>query len=237
MTTASSIPTNHESNASPTPSSIRSGAAPVTCPLCCEEDTALVLLSTCHHQSCDTCFVKWINREEASGRTARPTCPFFRADIDDGDILRVMGRPFHPRMGQADAVREATNSEDEIDELTLHWIKQNTMLCRVSGNRVERSEGCDHMECLCGHQFCNRCGEAYVACLLRYRTQLGKTKSQLANSSILSHIQEVEQKISIGRRREGLLAHQPHHTESGPYQYSISFFAAFPHIVQVQNCT
>ena len=164
MTIASSIPTNHESDASLTPSSIRSGAAPVICPLCCEEDTALVLLSTCHHQSCDTCFVKWINREDASGRTARPTCPFFRADIDDGDILRVMGRPFHPRMGQADAVREATESEDEIDELTLHWINQNTMPCRVRGNRVERNEGCDYIECLCGHQFCYRCGDAYVAC-------------------------------------------------------------------------
>ena len=164
MTTASSIPTNHESNASPKQSSIRSGAAPVTCPLCCEEDTALVLLSTCHHQSCDSCFVKWINREEASKCTARPTCPFCRVDIDDGDILRVMGRPFHPRKGQADAVREATESEDEIDELTLHWINQNTMPCRVCGNRVERSEGCDYIECLCGHQFCYRCGDAYVAC-------------------------------------------------------------------------
>ncbi len=75
-----------------------------------------------------------------------------------------MGRPFHPRMGQADAVREATESEDEIDELTLHWINQNTMPSRVCGNRVERSEGCDYIECLCGHQFCYRCGEAYVAC-------------------------------------------------------------------------
>jgi hypothetical protein len=75
-----------------------------------------------------------------------------------------MGRPFHPRKGQADAVREATESEDEIDELTLHWINQNTMPCRVCGNRVERSEGCDYIECLCGHQFCYRCGKAYVAC-------------------------------------------------------------------------
>ncbi len=92
-------------------------------------------------------------------------------------------------MGQAAAVCEATDSEDEIEELTLHWIKQNTMLCRVSGNWVERSEGCDHMECLCGHQFCNRCGEAYVA---SYSTR--QAKSQVTNSSILSHIQEVEQK-------------------------------------------
>ena len=107
-----STPPYHE--APPTSSSTAS--TPV-CPMCCEEDAAVVL-SACQHRSCGVCLLRWMEREESSGRDTGPTCPFCRMAIREGDILRVMGRPFCPRIVAAD---------DEIDELTLHWINQNTM--------------------------------------------------------------------------------------------------------------
>ena len=159
-TIASSIPTNHETDNPPT--LLTTSTPNIICPICCEEEAAVVL-SSCHHQSCGTCLVRWIDREEVSGRTSGPTCPFCRVAICDEDVLRILDRPFQPR-AKTCADNEATGSDDEIDELTLHWINQNTMPCRVCGNRVERSDGCDHMECLCGHQFCYRCGGSYGSC-------------------------------------------------------------------------
>ena len=151
-----STPPNHE--APPTSSST---ASTPLCPICCEEDAAVVL-SACQHRSCGACLVRWTEKEESSGRDTGPTCLFCRMAIHEGDILRVMGRPFCPRMEAA--VGEATE-DDEIDDLTLHWISQNTMPCPFCQNRVEKSDGCDHMECLCGYQFCYRCGGAYGRCL------------------------------------------------------------------------
>ena len=150
-----STPPYHE--APPTPSST---ASTPLCPICCEEDAAVVL-SACQHRSCGACLVRWMEREESSGRDAGPTCPFCRMAIHEGDVLRAMGRPFCPRIDAM--VREATG-DDEIDEFTLHWINQNTMPCPFCENRVEKSDGCDHMECLCGYQFCYRCGGAYGRC-------------------------------------------------------------------------
>ena len=150
-----STPPNHE--APPTSSST---ASIPLCPICYEEDAA-VILSACQHRSCGACLVRWTEKEESSGRDTGPTCPFCRMAIHEGDILRVMGRPFCPRMEAA--VGEATD-DDEIDDLTLHWISQNTMPCPFCQNRVEKSDGCDHMECLCGYQFCYRCGGAYGRC-------------------------------------------------------------------------
>ena len=132
------------------------------CPLCDEDLTSMaaltVILSTCQHQSCGTCLIRWIDREELSGRRDMgPTCPFCRVTISECDVLRLMGRPFFPRMEEA-AVG------DEIDEFTLHWINQNTTPCPFCGIRVEKSGGDDRVECLCGRQFCYSCGGAYGRC-------------------------------------------------------------------------
>jgi hypothetical protein len=86
-----------------TPPSSSTASTPL-CPICCEEDAAVVL-SACQHRSCRACLVRdvlWSAHErgsfvrESSGRDTGPTCPFCRMAIHDGDILRVMGRTFCP---------------------------------------------------------------------------------------------------------------------------------------------
>jgi hypothetical protein len=87
--------------------------------------------------------------------------------MSECDVLGLMGRPYRPRMTEDAAVGEVSvvdDDEDEIDELTLHWINEHTKACPYCGNRVEKSDGCDHMECLCGYQFCYSCGGAYGRC-------------------------------------------------------------------------
>ena len=37
-------------------------------------------------------------------------------------------------------------------------LKLGYRICRKCGQGVERSEGCHHMTCICGHEYCNKCG-------------------------------------------------------------------------------
>ena len=137
------------------------------CPLCCGEvpPSNVTALSSCGHRGCNPCLATWIERHEQSGKTSAPACPFCRTPLSDEDVIQVLGRPFTPR----DALLEPP-SEDEIDELTLAWLDENTVLCPGCGIRTNKTEGCDHITCLCGYQFCYRCGQAACQCGRTYRT-------------------------------------------------------------------
>jgi len=46
---------------------------------------------------------------------------------------------------------------------------------------VEKNDGCDHITCLCGYEFCYRCGGKYPKCHCYYhRIKLQKAKQQKA---------------------------------------------------------
>lgn len=137
---------------------------PSLCPLCCEVDldappTDSVELSTCQHRSCKSCMVKWIEREEAAGQNALPTCPFCRSIIDSEDVIAILGRPFEPKQATVHDSNDA-----QTDELTLQWMQEHTVTCGVCGSRIEKESGCDKIECLCGYRFCFSCGAANAAC-------------------------------------------------------------------------
>lgn len=134
-----------------------------TCTLCCEEKEAseTCVLLGCYHRSCKECMVKWIEKEEASGRTTPPTCPFCRLMLSDEDALAILGRPFQPQCSSN------LPDEAEVDELTMQWLNGQTRQCRRCGARIEKidDDSCDMMECLCGYRFCYRCGSQDAACL------------------------------------------------------------------------
>eukprot|EP00985_Skeletonema_marinoi_P006916 scaffold3024_cov115-Skeletonema_marinoi.AAC.2 len=124
------------------------------CPICyvnASTSTEGIVLTTCQHQSCKPCLVKWIEKEETSGQEAS-TCPICRVNIDEDDVHRIIGRSFEPRKVEV----EEANSE-EIDEFTLHWLNENTTLCQGCGSRIEKESGCNLIECLCGYRFCYQC--------------------------------------------------------------------------------
>ncbi len=125
------------------------------CPICYADtstSSAAIILTTCQHLICTPCLVKWIEKEETSRQEA-PTCPLCRVNIDENDVDHIIGRSFQPR----ELGSEEANSE-EIDELTLHWLNENTALCQGCGSRIEKESGCDLIECLCGYRFCYNCG-------------------------------------------------------------------------------
>lgn len=143
----------------------QSTASLLLCPICCGEDLSTsdnssITLTTCGHASCKSCLVKWVEREESSGQTMSPTCPFCRVVISDADVLVILARPFKTR----EVLPDDSNIDEEIDELTLQWLNEHTKVCQGCGTRVEKSFGCDHMECLCGYRFCYNCGSPGGIC-------------------------------------------------------------------------
>jgi hypothetical protein len=97
------------------------------CLLCWEEDlnaslTAAVALSAFSHRSCRRCLDGWIEREESSGKTTGPTCPFCCLVIGNKDIMTILDQPFQPR-------EMVAHDNDEIDEFTLHYANKYTVSC------------------------------------------------------------------------------------------------------------
>mmetsp|Transcript_39516 Transcript_39516/g.85222 ORF Transcript_39516/g.85222 Transcript_39516/m.85222 type:complete len:355 (+) Transcript_39516:38-1102(+) len=136
------------------------------CSMCCDHVSAdeSIILQACSHQGCKACKTKWIKIQEESGQSTAPTCPFCRADIDNDDVVTVLGRPFKQR----EAIARPT--DEEIDELTLQWFNDQTTLCPGCGSRVQKVDGCDHMTCLCGCEFCFECGSIQCLCSDNGRT-------------------------------------------------------------------
>jgi len=46
-------------------------------------------------------------------------------------------------------------NQDEAENMT--WILANTKPCPKCGYPIEKNQGCMHMACRCGHQFCWLC--------------------------------------------------------------------------------
>jgi len=146
-------------------STTRTGTA--WCTICCEDDkpsSERVILSFCRHESCKECMVKWIEKEAEAKSLPAPTCPFCRLDLAEEDTLAILGRPFRPVPANS-TDRQTSLVEQEIDDLTLDWLRAQTRACPTCGARIEKVEGgCDKMECLCGCRFCYACGSPHAQC-------------------------------------------------------------------------
>ena len=49
--------------------------------------------------------------------------------------------------------------KNDEEALLAEWLMKNTKLCPKPGckHRLEKNEGCKHMTCKCGHEFCWDC--------------------------------------------------------------------------------
>lgn len=65
--------------------------------------------------------------------------------------------PWHEGLtcAQFDSLRPDVAADQEAAQLLIGTTTQQCSKCK---KRIERSAGCDHMTCRCGHQFCWRCG-------------------------------------------------------------------------------
>ncbi len=41
-------------------------------------------------------------------------------------------------------------------------VKEGWKPCPTCKEMIEKEDGCDHMQCECGHEFCYQCGRSYT---------------------------------------------------------------------------
>ncbi|CZR69112.1 related to RING finger protein Dorfin [Phialocephala subalpina] len=71
--------------------------------------------------------------------------------------------PWH----EGQTCEEFDTNDDQIERLeqaeatAMLLAKEHAQVCPNCGNGVSRTEGCDHMTCRCGHEWCYLCGTSY----------------------------------------------------------------------------
>lgn len=133
----------------------------MSCLVCYEEQeaNAMYVLTRCSHESCRDCLKNWIEKTEMAGSRASPSCPFCRVEMTEKDTMTILGRSFEP------AKAASPSDEEEMDELTVQWLQNQTTPCPHCGAHIEKEEGtCDMMECLCGFRFCYNCSSPGCQC-------------------------------------------------------------------------
>ena len=82
-------------------------------------------------------------------------CPYCRVSMAKEDLQLVLQRPYEcaSRNGRS------ASANTIVDDLTRQWLQANTRQCGNCASYIEKMDGCDLMECLCGYRFCFRCGQ------------------------------------------------------------------------------
>ena len=130
------------------------------CPICCEIKSVEAdgcVLTNCFHAQCRDCLRQWFQRIEKTGQVLQPACPMCRVEVSKENTIDILGRPFQ-------ATSPINQREMEADDLTRHWLEQNTRPCPCCGISIEKIDGCDKMECRCGYRFCYQCGCFGASC-------------------------------------------------------------------------
>lgn len=60
---------------------------------------------------------------------------------------------------EAQEGREMAQSSDSADRASQEWLRAHAKACPTCSTLIQRSEGCNHMQCTqCSHEFCWLCG-------------------------------------------------------------------------------
>ena len=82
----------------------------------------------------------WVEKQECNGGppASLPGCPFCRTEMNQTDVHRILGRPYQPKQP---TITDTLVNEAEIDDLTMDWLNEHTMLCEGCGSRIEKESG------------------------------------------------------------------------------------------------
>lgn len=121
----------------------------------------------CGHACCRSCITMWaeteINDQKLKVRCPAANCSYNLFDQD----LRTLVSPeaferYQERKG-ADYLHHLKSTVKSDPTLKL-WLKGHARPCPDCHVIVSRSEGCDHMMCVCGTHFCYACGFKKCKC-------------------------------------------------------------------------
>ena len=126
---------------------------------------------------------RWCPKEGCqAGVIADLECPLFPkltcGDCDTEFCFECSDR-WHPGMTcrrwanykKKSESKQETKRKKKEELGTKKWMKDNkTVKCVRCSALVQRNEGCNHMTCTCGHEFCWLCGETILSVGLHYLT-------------------------------------------------------------------
>jgi hypothetical protein len=121
----------------------------------------------CGHACCRTCMKTWaetsINDHKVNIRCPAPDCNYCLFDHDVRQLVSAQAFERHQEHKNTDYLQHLKSALKE-DSRLKHWLKTNARPCPDCHVIVSRSEGCDHMRCVCGTNFCYACGFKSCKC-------------------------------------------------------------------------
>uniref|UniRef100_M4D7S6 RING-type domain-containing protein n=1 Tax=Brassica campestris TaxID=3711 RepID=M4D7S6_BRACM len=134
------------------------------CSICCEDRRAEMMLTLkCTHKSCSYCMKTYVQ-----GRVESSEVPIRCPQVQCNNHLSASECKLFLPVASFRSFEEAKMRCEEfqilpVDDITLHRLARykrwrRCQQCRVM---VELAQGCNHMTCRCGHEFCYCCGGEY----------------------------------------------------------------------------
>merc|ERR1719265_622586 len=90
-------------------------------------------------------------------------CSYSLWDQDVQELVPLEVFERHREHKHADYLQHLKDSIQGNSTLTA-WLKSNARPCPECHVIVSRSEGCNHMTCVCGARFCYACGKVSCEC-------------------------------------------------------------------------
>jgi len=121
----------------------------------------------CGHACCQTCMKMWaetsINDQKVNIKCPAPYCSYSLFDHDLQKLVSPEAFERHQEHKNADYFKHLKASLKEDVRLN-RWLKTHARPCPDCHVIVSRSEGCNHMGCVCGARFCYACGFKECKC-------------------------------------------------------------------------
>mmetsp|Transcript_7581 Transcript_7581/g.25788 ORF Transcript_7581/g.25788 Transcript_7581/m.25788 type:complete len:250 (+) Transcript_7581:81-830(+) len=184
----------------------------------CLENTGLILKqkatsSCCGHRFCHGCWTTYVLTSVESGtlfiKCMQPGCG---ETFTEAGLRRFAGDKYATYVQNKHAAHS-----DRLKELlaaggpTGEWVRTNVQACPRCHVLVQRSDGCNHIKCRCGHDFCYRCGQSTSAdCNCPYAADGPRLRvdadTQEHVQRELAHAREQRAALTLTRRAKALLA-------------------------------
>ncbi|KAK5826109.1 hypothetical protein PVK06_021018 [Gossypium arboreum] len=131
------------------------------CSICCEDKPTLMMINIkCSHKFCSHCMRTYVYAGASSSTQSDNSC--VECPVCRRFICVECGVPWRSSTS-CEEYQNLPLEERDAADITLHLLAQNKR-CKPfqrCTRMIELTQGCYHMTCRCGHEFCYSCGAEY----------------------------------------------------------------------------
>lgn len=132
-------------------------------PVCdlCGDDSIIENFCECTYRICLDCFKQYKETWFTTQRLRIFSCPSCDHPINNDHIVYDLCTDEEKtrwHTASTDTVLSKRSLRERLAEFRIRMITAKCPGCRM---RVNKIDGCNHISCVCGTEFCYRCGERY----------------------------------------------------------------------------